>query len=531
MLKTKDLFKSSRKNAYQSTYEFLGKKLKILVINFLVFLPCFIMFFYISKLFFANRNISLYISIISALCFYRLFFRLLKHYRNQNYIKNYILFLQALNNNLILNRSLSLSIFLACEDLIKLSKDKKLCLNLNKVQRSIKLSSPISEIINLLKESFPCTQANTSLSLMSAPQVIGNNIHILTKTTLATLQSEEKFKKDINAEQVKSFVENITVCSMPIIILLFLRLTAMDFVNLAYISLLGQLMLGLSYLLFILGLALILLVYIPRNGNIRTQRKKLFITKSSLLPRSLKSFLHTNALSLLKRTSFSFHVNKIIKYSYLLERQEDLKREDFFINLILARIKALLLALSIALLGITFNLPRIFIFLLFLAIASYPDLKFLDRINYYKKEIKFDMQSFITALLSALRVGYTIESALDFCEKYGNLNKVLTKEISTINNKISNSSTAELALLEFTKVLNDREIESFFYQIQNHNQVNNNDSLRQVELQFKKIKEKLFNDRKKLVALKGNNYLLPLVLNLISIFLICLAPVLPSLQI
>ena len=141
------------------------------------------------------------------------------------------------------------------------------------------------------------------------------------------------------------------------------------------------------------------------------------------------------------------------------------------------------------------------------------------------------MQSFITALLSALRVGYTIETALVFCEKYGNLNKVLTREIATINNKINNSSTAELALLEFTNILNDREIESFFYQIQNHNQVNNNDSIRQLELQFEKIKEKLFNDRKKIVALKGNNYLLPLILNLISIFLICLAPVLPSLQI
>ncbi len=531
MAKTKFISKNRFKSTSKFSYELLGKKLKKLVINFLVFLPCFIMFFFISKLFFSNRSISIYVSVITALCFYRIFFRLLKYYRNQNNIKNYTLFLQALNNNLILNRSFSLSILLACEDLIKLTKDKKLYINLNKVQQSIKLSTPISEIINLLKETFPCTQANTSLSLMSAPQVIGNNIHILTKTTLESLQIDEKFKKDVNTEQVKSFVENITVCSMPLVILLFLRLTAMDFVNLAYISFLGQIILGLSYFLFILGLTSIFLVYIPRNEDAKNQLAKLFNARYNLMPGSLKSLLHSNALFLLKRTSFPFHANNIIQYSYLLERQENLKREDLFYMLILARIKALLLALSIALLGINFSLPTILIFLLFVAIVSYPDLKLLDRINYYKKEIKLNMQSFITSLLSALRIGYTIETALVFCEKYGNLNKVLTREIATINNKINNSSTAELALLEFTNILNDREIESFFYQIQNHNQVNNNDSIRQLELQFEKIKEKLFNDRKKIVALKGNNYLLPLILNLISIFLICLAPVLPSLQI
>ena len=118
MAKTKFISKNRFKSTSKFSYELLGKKLKKLVINFLVFLPCFIMFFFISKLFFSNRSISIYVSVITALCFYRIFFRLLKYYRNQNNIKNYTLFLQALNNNLILNRCFSLSILLACEDLI-----------------------------------------------------------------------------------------------------------------------------------------------------------------------------------------------------------------------------------------------------------------------------------------------------------------------------------------------------------------------------------------------------------------------------
>lgn len=529
-MKLKYHSKSKQKTNLKNKKNF-ASKLKILGINFLVFLPCFVIFLFITKLFFSNKNIGFAFALISALCFYRLFFRLFQYFQNQIAINNYILFLQALSNHLNLNRSLSLSISLACKDLIKLSQNKKLQNKLYKVQLSIKLSSSFSEIIILLKDTFPCIPAKTSLSLMAAPQVMGDNLYIFTKNTLVSLQNDEKFRKDVNAEQVKSFIETITVSSMPIVILLFLRLTARDFIELAYISTYGQIILGASYLLFFLGLMFILLVYIPNTKAASKQYSNIFVSRNKLIPKNLQNLLHNNALKILSKTTLPFQFKKIIKYSYLLERQENLNRDNLFSGLVIARFKYLLLGVFIMVVGLIFNLPLILLLTLFITIISYPDLKLIDRSNYYLRKINLDMQTFITALLSALSVGYTIESALIFCEKYGNLNEVLTKEISVINNKIINSSTSELALSEFTAVLNDKEIENFFYLIQNHTQANNKNSITQLELQFETIKEKLFNDRKKLVAIKSNNYLIPLMLNLVSIFLICLAPVLPSLQI
>lgn len=529
-MKHKYIFKSKQKERRKDKKNFKNN-LKLLSINFLVFLPCFLIFLFITKIFFPNKNIALFIALTSALCFYRLFFRLLQYFQNQIAINNYILFLQALSNHLNLNKSLSLSISLACNDLIKLSQDKKLHNKLYKVQLSIKLSSSFTEIIDLLKDAFPCIPAKTSLSLMAAPQVMGDNLYIYTKNTLTSLQNDEKFKKDVNAEQIKSFIETITVSSMPMVILLFLRLTARDFINLAYISIFGQIILGTSYLLFFLGLMFIFLVYIPNTKASSKQHSKIFTNKNKLIPQKLQIFLHNNGLRILSKTTLPFQLKNIIKFSYLLERQEKINRKDLFSGLIIARFKYLLLGLCVTIPGLIFKLPIILVLILFIAIVSYPDFKLIDRSNYYVRKIKIDMQTFITALLSALSVGYTIESALVFCEKYGNLNEFLTKELSVINNKIINSSTSEQALLEFTTMLNDQEIENFFYLIHNHSQANNYNSITQLELQFEKIKEKLFNDRKKLVAIKSNNYLLPLLLNLISIFLICLAPVLPSLQI
>lgn len=529
-MKHKYIFKSKQKVRHKNKNHFINN-LKLLCINFLVFLPCFLIFSFITKIFFPNKSIALFLALISALCFYRLFFRLSQYFKNQIAINNYILFLQALSNHLNLNRSLSLSISLACNDLMKLSQDKKLRNKLYKVQLSLKLSSSFTEIIGLLKDAFPCTPAKTSLSLMAVPQVMGDNLYIFTKNTLISLQNDEKFKKDVNAEQIKNFIETITVSSMPIVILLFLRITARDFINLAYISILGQIILGASYLLFFLGLMFIFLVYIPSTKGYIKQHSKIFAKKNKLIPQKLQTFLHNNGLRTLTKTTLPFQLKRIIKFSYLLERQENLNREDLFSGLIIARIKYLLLGLIITVSGLILNLPIILILILFIAIILYPDFKLIDRSNYYVSKIKLDMQTFITALLSALSVGYTIESALIFCEKYGNLNEILTKELSVINNKIINSSTSEQALLEFTTILNDQEIENFFYLIQNHTQTNNNNSITQLKLQFEKIKENLVNERKKLVAIKSNNYLLPLMLNLISIFLICLAPVLPSLQI
>ena len=491
------------------------------VFKLLAFLISFLIYFLILDLFTKNLYLKLSLALVSALFSYKVLIYIFKIIKQKRYEGYYLEFLEFLSNELSLNISLSRAIYNALNKIKSNSKNKRLNKNLELVLKSIDLKAPFSEVSRLLLESFPIKAAKSTLSLLAQPQILGENLRRLINTALKTQAQALEEKTRIINNNIQKLVETLSLILMPLLILVFLNIFAAKFINLAYENLAGKLILLAAYFCFFLAIVFAIKIFIPSRYK-EKEAKSLKIKKKKIKNSRLIS-------KLFKILVFKQLENKLNKAFKFLARQENLSLDDLKLYFIRQKLRFIAYGLIIAAVFIYQDL-YLLAFIMFVLLSLYPELNFIDIYKERLKLIKLDLATFLNNMLLLISSSYNIEYALNFNANLDIYNPYLEKEIHLINSKLKNQVPLKQALNDFSEKLDDYNLSIFFDLLEDYENLDSSESFGILELQLKNISTAEYKRLNKYYASKTNAYLIPMILDLISVLAICLAPVISSLK-
>lgn len=498
---------------------------KIRTINYSRVLTIFSLIAFLASLFamllsLYTENIQLVIllSIVSALLIIKNLLNLLNYLFLRQAERQFIKFIQFLLSELSMNKALSNAIAAAVQNFLKNSNNNRLNRSLNKILRSIESRASFSEISRLLIAAFPCEDANLSLSILSEPQYLGIQTSNFVREVLLYMQNQKAEENTFIADNAQKLVEAITISVMPNLILIFLKASIPEFLISAYSSSLGSMLLLIAYALFFFSLMFTLSHFTPARFKKKSNKKSKSKTKMKKKSLKLQKKKHRRIFII-----FKIRLEKSIQ---ILSANDSRLESELKHRLRTEKNRYLIYSILASVIMFIFSLPIYLIISVILLFALYPELNLIMKSNEYIQEVRLDMPKFIQHLVLLISAGNNIEISLTYVLEHSDLNNSLRQELLFIKANIRNGKSIEDSFQNFSNKLDNNELISFLELLNQYSLSKTTESLSLLKLQLNHIQAKWQEDRRKDTAKKSSLYLVPMLLNLLSVFLVCLAPIL-----
>ena len=485
-------------------------------------------FYFIAYLFFNRIKISLFLGAISTAFNINTVFVLEKIIKSSIAEKRFTYFVQIMNNHISINNGIIFAIVNSLQDIQDSAHSKREQNEIKKILKAIDLGAPYRDIINLLIKLYPCSIAKTSLTLMSMPEVLGDKYKILLKETLNRLNRDIEYRNTRMSQLVGNFTECITLCIMPITILIFLRISAWDFIESAYQCLVGQIVLLVAFTLLILSIKLIAIIFIPKKYKLRKQKIKHSVQKKN----TSKALLKINSFSkkVLQRCYPNFLIRKFKKVKLILIDQKLASESNIYYKLFIHKCVVILFLTISNMLLIKANINPLFFLPVDLFIYIYPEYKLLDKAYTIKRSIKTEIYDFMKVFFIVSSVGYSLDTAFSFTLSIVELSNISMLELNIIKNKAANGVSILKSFEQLNFKFTDPELSKLLKLFQDFAISGSKESYTNIKLQVQIFEQQRFEKNIQKFERNKNNYILPMFLNLLSVILISIAPVLPKLQ-
>lgn len=477
------------------------------------------LFGFIASLFSQNNYLVFLVTILSGSILHFECMHFIAYLRIKTAERNYSNFLQSLLSELNMNISLLKGISNASANVVRKSKNSKLRKDLIRVDRAINAGAPFKEIGNLLLDTFPCETANLSLSLLREPQNLGNKVNDLLKQTWNLLQDKEKLHSTIMADNAQKLVEAITIATMPSLILVFLKVSSPEFIMGTYENLNSQVLLMIAYTLFFISLIFIIKIFTPER---EMQKKFRQIRVSS----EIKS--KPNSYKLTKSLSPALLYNEIYSTIEIISRQNNVSIEQSFTHLNKLLLRSAIYAVILGFLLLVIGVHWVLILLISLMLAVFPIIEFVSYKRSYIIEVKAELPELMQYMLLLISAGNNIEQSLKYILRNLKLNPWLSSELQQINSKLNAGITVNQAFHDLAMKLDDQTLKNYIEILESYFINISGEHLQALDGQLSQIKHHWNENRRKASTKRSGLYIIPMLLNLLAVFMVSIAPVLNS---
>lgn len=209
--------------------------------------------------------------ILAATCFYNhhlltcilmigfivLVLRTSRYHKNNQpfYLDAFIDFLNDINANLWLGMGFDTAITTASKSL-NASKSYTSSA-IHAISHAILIGVKMDVILEKVIEYYPISEANQFTQLMALSRETGSNPSQIANITLDKLHMKYKIRKEIENILFQKRLEQTILCLAPMVIILFIRLSAPDYLSVLYTTLVGRITMtfALSLILIMKGLS------------------------------------------------------------------------------------------------------------------------------------------------------------------------------------------------------------------------------------------------------------------------------------
>ncbi len=489
--------------------------------KFLSVLLMFLFFLPITSLFVQETILRLGFSAAAAILLAPVIVRLLAAWQVRRARRHFQEFLQNMASRLNSGQALRFSLEVCLAQMQEQSSGTRFASNLRKVRKAIELQAPYRTIIPLLSSAFPCPEAPPFFALLENPERLGDRLRTLFRYYEQNVRESQNERESLEAEQARSLTESVSLAVMPVLLLLGLTRFAADYMELAYLTAGGKMMLSIAYVLFLLSCVFLYRIFLP--GPEKALPKILPRAKEPGNPEKIKRSYQTFTPAFLKeRHKDAISVLQVTNY----EQSEVL----FLRKLMAERIRYGLYGLTFIALSISFDFPLWFTIALPCLLLIFPDYQLLNLASEWRYRVFAVLPDLFTYLLICLRSGNSVNRSFAMAEDSFAKSQVLSAELFVINQKLLNRQALQTVLDEFIRRLGLPEASMFVRLLSQYGAGGDKTDLELMELQVQQLRHVLKEKKRKKEARQANRYLLPMVMDLLAVMLISLAPVIPSFQ-
>ncbi len=492
--------------------------------------------FFVLKLFTQVLSLQITLAFLTGLVWAYSLRKVLRYYEIYRIKQSLLSFCQTASSRLSMGQSLNRSLSDALDTLVKNPSFKGDRKALHRAKQGLSLHHDFSQNIPLLLEVFPCPEAHAFFGLIHEPQWMGQRIPEVFKRFERSVRMNLSQEESLRADQSKNLVEALSLLFMPVLICFFMSKTSPDFMNLAFASFVGRVLLLGAYLLFSLSVFFIQKTFFPVPDSFKAKNKeqsrieksaKSKKTKTEHKRLSLRNDAIRNYLEKKQVLILPFWTEKIEEAMAFYSHRENKPIEKIRLEVNLRRMLALFLGLLVSAVFFIKKVPLFLTLTLPVLFWFYPDYRMVDSYRLLNADQILALPNLFHYLALCLSSGMSLSYA--FSEVLSNLppDNPLLPEVRYFNSQLKNQVSQATALEDFSKHINFPEASMYLQLLDAHTMAGSKESLQLMELQDQHLQHVLAEEKRKAIASKANAYLLPLVMNLLAVISISLAPILP----
>lgn len=483
--------------------------LLILLISTLIFMP-------LTKLFVVNNLLlQIMLSLFSAVVLYPLIAQVYKYFRLKESRQALQFFLQVSISHLNSGDSLQHAMIKALQVLEKNKRILTRPKHLSMAKQGLQLNKNFQENLILLSELFTCPESKIIFSLLRNPNLLGKQIKGTLQNFEVNLRDTIKRNETQMAEQTKSLVESLLLLLMPVLIILFIKNGSPDFYENAFKTLVGQLLFLVAYLLFSSSVLFIQKVYFPKSKTFNISQKH----APSKGNGSQSNLLLLFPLRKLIEKSLQFYSLHGTIQKSVMRQMQNKKRIRFLVYAIL-----IFITLTYA------NLPYYLGIIISFAIFIYPDYRLIENYREYRSYQIGALGPFFQYIILCLKSGMSVQFAINTANENLGADFPLRVEIKRMNIELANKNSLENTLTQFAHNLDIPEVIMYFQILLLHSHSGFKQDIDILELQTQQFQHILEEEKRKINLRKSNFYIVPMVMNLLSVMLISIAPIIQYFQ-
>ncbi len=477
----------------------------------------------LAQLFLRNPLHSLFLSFIPAAIFAPFISLSAKNIRIQSSRRYLQYFLQNMVSQLNIGNTLRFSLEASFAALCEQFPRSPFHRRFHAASQALALRASFSETIPLMSEAFPCPESESFFSLLLNPELLGDKMTTLFRHYEQDLRESRNQRESLQAEQAKALTESISLAAMPPLIIIGLSRMAPEYLSLAYEDKSGQLMLLGAYFLFCLSCFSLGRIFLPPISKKRVEiDRKVTPKKLSLLPKYIKLYEATTPLFLKVKNK------EAVRLLSVSEREQD--RNLWLKHLFLKRLRFVFYASAIGGTFIYKQVPLVLTVVLFLSLVIFPDYELLKKASERRNTIQDELPDFFSYLLLCLSSGQSLPQSMQIAEHAFKSSPYLTAELALLNRQLENRRSAGQTLDGFLQRLAMPEAGMFLRLLAQYNEGGGASDLHLMSLQIQQFRHVLRERQRKREARQANRYLLPMVLDLLSVMMISLAPIIHSMN-
>lgn len=497
--------------------------------DFILYLSFFLGIFFISSLYTKSIFLRTFLSFVAGIPPTYCLKRFYQQYQNKNNRQILGYFLQLLTAEITSGKTMLMAYQESCENLVSIIGQRSFLTRiLVRGNLRLKAQIPVAETFKQIAESLKDQDGKTVFSVLAEQLKIGGEIDSLLRFSHVMIQDINETEKQIDADNNKQTLEAFILATIPFTMALFLKLSAPSFFNEAQTHLAGKIALILS---FLFAIAATSLTFFFAGSGFDEQAKIKVISENKTL-----TFFHERKLTQI----FGPLMMKYLPNSVLLRWQnqsQQLGMNPRGTNQEKVANQLLLFCGSIPILFLL-SLPLTIVFVSS-GILPWPlfplpgGILILIQITQKKANAQRCQNSIIQSfpifsgmMLALLKSGFTPQLALAIlCRLLSNAETVLGREFMLLSEQTIETSHLLAELGQIAKSCNVPEIQATLNLIIQYSKTGNPDALTLLKIQTDICWQLARNKLKKAKEASSMRVLLPMMLNLVSIIILCAAPV------
>lgn len=127
---------------------------------------------------------------------------------------------------------------------------------LQELERRLQLNQPVEEVFDAFAQKTDMEEAALFSSVLTCGKRAGGNLVQITRETATQLGDKMKIQQEIRAALSSQILQSRIMCLAPVLILLYVQLTAPDFLDAVYTGLTGRLFMTGCLSVYLLGVRL-----------------------------------------------------------------------------------------------------------------------------------------------------------------------------------------------------------------------------------------------------------------------------------
>lgn len=414
-------------------------------------------------------------------------------------------------------------------------KDAIICKALRTFEDKISSGVPYSEAIIVLAESIPCPEAQPLFYVISGTRHLGNKILQVLRHSLFMVGELLMVSKDISSDVSQKRLESTVMSVMPFAVLWSLDTTSKSYLEPAFKTPLGNVLMLFAFILSVLSYCLG--AYIISNSLFNAPSKKPKTQNFTLnmaisnfyvryvYPSALLNKCLTDAISVLP-DEYTLSIYRTLKYLY--PNKKNVLEEYFFIKL--SSILLLLISYLMIKNFIDISLLYFSAFLVLITVLQDIDIKNIATRN--KSFMLQDFPTFIGLISTLLNNGIVLSKALSLCfDTFSNASNPFRNELFILRASLASGTPAYEVVEAFAIRCQIPEVSCALQLAAAYDRTGNSENLNLLKLQSSTCFAQSKLASRRLLDESSVKLLIPMVLQLICVIIITVVPSLLSLKI